>query len=53
QIDLSLDPGKARRFRDEGGTYTGDACSMCGSYCAIKVFKKATSEDRNKKQKQE
>ncbi len=53
QIDLSLDPEKARRFRDEGGTYTGDACSMCGSYCAIKVFKKATSEDRNKKQKQE
>ena len=26
---------------DEGGTYKGDACSMCGSYCAIKVFKRA------------
>jgi len=41
QIELSLDPEKARRFRDEGSTYTGDACSMCGSYCAIKVFKRA------------
>ena len=41
QIELSLDPEKARRYRDEGGTYTGDACSMCGSYCAIKVYKQA------------
>ncbi len=48
QIDLSLDPEKARRFRDEGGTYKGDACSMCGSYCAIKVYKKATSPNRCK-----
>jgi phosphomethylpyrimidine synthase len=47
QIELSLDPEKARRFREEGGTYKGDACSMCGSYCAIKVYKKATSERRN------
>jgi len=47
QIELSLDPEKARRFRDEGGTYTGDACSMCGSYCAIKVYQKATREKSN------
>lgn len=46
QIDLSLDPEKARRFREEGGTYKGDACSMCGSYCAIKVYKKATLPQR-------
>lgn len=49
QIDLSMDPEKARRYRDEGGcSYKGDACSMCGSYCAIKVYKRATSEARNK-----
>lgn len=48
QIDLSLDPEKARRFRDEGGSYKGDACSMCGSYCAIKVYKQATSPKRDK-----
>jgi len=46
QIGLSIDPDKARRFRDEGGTYKGDACSMCGSYCAIKVYKKATLPSR-------
>ncbi len=48
QIELSLDPEKARRFRDEGGTYKGDACSMCGSYCAIKVYKRATSKQKAK-----
>lgn len=46
QIELSLDPEKAQRFRDEGGTYKGDACSMCGSYCAIKVYQKATLPQR-------
>jgi phosphomethylpyrimidine synthase len=48
QIDLSIDPEKARRFRDEGGTYKGDACSMCGSYCAIKVFKRAQKKSVQK-----
>jgi phosphomethylpyrimidine synthase len=46
QIDLSLDPEKARRYRDEGNSYKGDACSMCGSYCAIKVYQRATSPGR-------
>ncbi len=41
QIELSIDPEKARRYREEGNAYTGDACSMCGSYCAMKVFKRA------------
>ncbi len=45
QIDLSIDPEKARRFREDGGTYKGDACSMCGSYCAIKVYQKAMKVD--------
>ena len=48
QIDLSMDPDKARRYREEGNSYKGDACSMCGSYCAIKVYKRATSPQRNK-----
>jgi len=43
QIELSLDPAKAKSFREEGGSYKGDACSMCGSYCAIKVYKKAVA----------
>jgi phosphomethylpyrimidine synthase len=47
QIDLSLDPDKAKQFREEGSSYTGDACSMCGAYCAIKVYKKATGPERD------
>jgi len=48
QIELSMDPEKAKRYREEGSSYKGDACSMCGSYCAIKVYKRATSPQRNK-----
>ncbi len=41
QIELSLDPEKAARFREEGGSDKGPACSMCGSYCAIQVFNRS------------
>jgi phosphomethylpyrimidine synthase len=41
QIELSLDPEKSARFRHEGGSEKSDACSMCGSYCAIKVFNRS------------
>jgi phosphomethylpyrimidine synthase len=46
QIELSLDPEKARRYRELGNSYKGDACAMCGDYCAIKVYKKATKPGR-------
>lgn len=38
QIALSLDPVKAEKMRKEGGGDKSDACSMCGAYCAIKVY---------------
>jgi phosphomethylpyrimidine synthase len=41
QIELSLDPEKASRFRHEGGSDKTPACSMCGSYCAIQVFNRS------------
>lgn len=41
QIELSLDPEKAARFRHEGGSDKTPACSMCGSYCAIQVFNRS------------
>jgi phosphomethylpyrimidine synthase len=41
QIDLSLDPAKAARFRQEGQSDKGPTCSMCGSYCAIQVFNRS------------
>ncbi|MDD3620633.1 MAG: phosphomethylpyrimidine synthase ThiC [Desulfobulbaceae bacterium] len=41
QIDLSIDPAKAARFREEGLSDKGPTCSMCGSYCAIQVFNRS------------
>ncbi|WP_038057632.1 phosphomethylpyrimidine synthase ThiC [Thermodesulfobacterium hydrogeniphilum] len=41
QIELSIDPEKARRYRIEGGISKSKACSMCGPYCAIKIFEEA------------
>ncbi|OQX18997.1 MAG: phosphomethylpyrimidine synthase [Desulfobulbaceae bacterium A2] len=41
QIDLSLDPEKAARFRREGQSDKGPTCSMCGAYCAIQVFNRS------------
>ena len=41
QIELSLDPVKAARFREEGLSSKGPTCSMCGSYCAIQVFNRS------------
>jgi len=38
QIELSIDPEKARRYRIEGGISRSKACTMCGEYCAIMVF---------------
>lgn len=39
QIDLALDSDRAKRFREDGGAYKGSTCSMCGEYCAIKIYK--------------
>lgn len=41
QIELSIDSEKAARYRHKGGGDQTDACSMCGSYCAIKVFNRS------------
>lgn len=38
QIELSIDPDKARKYRLEGGISKSKACTMCGPYCAIKIF---------------
>jgi len=43
QIKLSIDPEKARRYREEGGISKSKACTMCGPYCAIKIFEEAFS----------
>jgi phosphomethylpyrimidine synthase len=37
QIKLSINPGKARRYRDLSKAKE-DQCTMCGRFCAMKVF---------------
>ena len=39
QIELSIDPGKARRYHEEGKSGQEDVCTMCGEFCAIKRVK--------------
>jgi phosphomethylpyrimidine synthase len=39
QIELALDPPKARRYRDERKAGAPDVCTMCGEFCAIKRVK--------------
>jgi phosphomethylpyrimidine synthase len=44
QISLSMDPVKAKKYREKSKPGTEDVCTMCGEYCAIKqvesLFKK-------------
>ena len=37
QIKLSIDPEKAKRYR-EASQAEDDECTMCGKYCALKLF---------------
>ena len=45
QIELSIDPQRARKLRDAGKPYLDDVCSMCGEYCAIKLVDKAIHDE--------
>ncbi|MEN6521984.1 MAG: phosphomethylpyrimidine synthase ThiC [Armatimonadota bacterium] len=37
QLELAIDPVKAREIREKRCTHAEEACSMCSSYCAMKV----------------
>jgi phosphomethylpyrimidine synthase len=37
QINLALDPEKARRIRNSRKPEDSDVCTMCGEFCAIKI----------------
>ena len=41
QIELAIDPAKAERVRKERHGASDDVCSMCGTYCAMKVVEEA------------
>lgn len=44
QIDISIDPKKSEKYRKEGGNEETDACSMCGEFCALKVFDRSQNK---------
>ncbi|MCK4597446.1 phosphomethylpyrimidine synthase ThiC, partial [bacterium] len=46
QLDLSIDPQHARRVREESKPHTGDVCTMCGEYCALKLVEEALKVPR-------
>jgi phosphomethylpyrimidine synthase len=39
QIEYSIDPGKTKRYHEEGRSKEDDVCTMCGAFCAIKKVK--------------
>ncbi|MFB0500897.1 MAG: phosphomethylpyrimidine synthase [Candidatus Bathyarchaeia archaeon] len=41
QLDLALDPEKARKIRSRVKLKSPNTCSMCSEYCAIKILKEA------------
>lgn len=38
QIELSIDPYKAKHYRDSSKPHIIDVCTMCGKYCSIKLI---------------
>jgi phosphomethylpyrimidine synthase len=44
QIELALDPEKARKFRQEHNLQERDVCAMCGQYCALKIAEQALQD---------
>lgn len=40
QIELSIDPDKARNYRFSSKPGLMDVCTMCGKYCSIKIMEK-------------
>ncbi len=44
QIELAIDPEKARKFRKEHNTEERDVCAMCGKFCAMKITEEALRE---------
>ena len=41
QLEIALDPDKAKEIRSRVALKSPEACSMCSQYCAIKILKKA------------
>ncbi|MEJ6952521.1 phosphomethylpyrimidine synthase ThiC [Natronospora cellulosivora (SeqCode)] len=44
QIELAIDPEKARNFRKDHNTEERDVCAMCGQFCAMKICDEAMNK---------
>ncbi len=45
QIALSIDPVNAEKILKDGQPESGEECTMCGEYCAIKLMKEALKQN--------
>lgn len=43
QIELSINPGKAREFRKSRQPKEEDVCTMCGEFCSLKVMEECNT----------
>jgi phosphomethylpyrimidine synthase len=48
QAELAIDPAKARALREQRSTPAEEACSMCSSYCAMKVVEQYLDSRKRK-----
>ena len=48
QIELSIDPKKAKRYRESSLPISKDVCTMCNKYCSIKLFEEALKLKRDR-----
>ena len=43
QMELALDPVKARKYRERSRPTESDVCSMCDKFCSIRIYENAGS----------
>jgi len=46
QIELSIDPEKANKFRNSSKPNNLDACTMCSEYCSIRIMEECLGKMR-------
>ena len=49
QMELAIDPQKARAIRNAKNKSTDEYCSMCGDYCAVKIIGEYLDDKKKKK----
>ena len=44
-FNLSIDPIKARNYREESKPTNEDSCTMCGKMCSMRTVKKILNDE--------